>query len=141
MLKKSSFIQLQNHCGLCSLPGALSLGKVNSTVSFTSRCSYESSNIASWGRFHKVGRRAQSVAPNFAPVKSFSKSWAQAQSANGQSYLYDLRPTLNLYEIDLQTRLFYSSQSAWSFFLLNGVIVCLPIDSVGSNSQLIFISS
>ena len=35
-----------------------------------------------------------SLRQTFALVKSFSKSWAQAQGANGQSYLYDyLRPT------------------------------------------------
>ena len=50
----------------------------------------------------------------FAPVKSFSKSQAQAQSANGQSNIYDLRCAPNFYEIDPRRNAHHQSEGALS---------------------------
>ena len=45
-----------------------------------------------WGRFHKLFLRPTPLGPTFAPVKSFSKSWA--------SFLYDLRLAPSFNEIN-----------------------------------------
>ena len=69
---------------------------------FFSSFKIDSTPILIRGRFHNPFLRPKSLRPTFAPVKTFSKSWAQVQGANGQSItlatqMDDLRLAPNFY--------------------------------------------